>query len=121
MSPAAAPLIAIIDDDASLRLALAGLLRSLGYQGRGYGSAEDYLAAGSGGDCILTDFHMPGLSGLELMQQLRRQGCPTPVILMTARTEPGIRERALAEGAVCVLAKPFEAQQLIHCLERALA
>ncbi|MDP3859775.1 MAG: response regulator [Stagnimonas sp.] len=121
MSQAAAPLIAVIDDDESLRLALAGLLRSLGYKGRGYGSAEDYLAAATGSDCILTDFHMPGLSGLELMQQLRRDGCRTPVILMTARTEAGIRERALAEGAICVLAKPFEAEQLIRCLERALS
>lgn len=122
MPPSAAPRIAIVDDDESLRLALLGLLRSLGYRGHGYGSAEDFLAdpVGADCDCVLTDYHMPGASGLELLRRLRAAGSRTPVILMSAQTEAGLRERALAGGALCMLAKPFEAEQLIHCLGRAL-
>lgn len=121
MPLSAAPRIAIVDDDDSLRLALIGLLRSLGFQGQGYGSAEDFLADdGAGCDCLLTDYRMPGASGLDLLRRLRESGSDMPVILMSAQTEAGLRERALADGALCMLAKPFEAEQLIHCLGRAL-
>jgi FixJ family two-component response regulator len=119
----AAPLISIIDDDDSLRSALAGLVRSLGYRASDFASAEDFLDARCADDCacIVTDIQMPGLSGVELKQRLTADGCPAPVIMITARTEPGLREKAFAAGAVCVLQKPFAAEALIECLERALA
>lgn len=122
MPPDPAPLIAIVDDDDSLREALLGLLRSLGFRGRGYGSSEDFLAEARSPacDCLLTDHHLPGLSGLDLLQRLRAAGQSTPVILMTARSEAGLRERALADGALCLLIKPFAEAQLLHCLHRAL-
>jgi FixJ family two-component response regulator len=117
------PLIAIIDDDASLRLALVGLVRSLGYRATGFGSAEEFLAADNAGEsaCIVTDIQMPGLSGIELKLKLNQDGNPAPVIMITARTEQGLRDRAFASGAVCVLQKPFAAEALIACLEKALA
>lgn len=116
------PLIAIIDDDASLRLALVGLVRSLGYRADGFASAEDFLGgAWRDSACIVTDIQMSGLSGIELKQRLAAEGGVAPVIMITARTETGLHERALASGALCVLKKPFAAEALIECLDKALA
>jgi FixJ family two-component response regulator len=119
----AEPLISIVDDDDSLRTALVGLVRSLGYDARGYGSAEAFLADAKARSsaCVVTDIQMPGMSGVDLKERLDRDGSTAPVIMITARTEPGLRERATASGAVCVLQKPFAAEALIACLEKALA
>lgn len=116
-------LISIIDDDDSLRSALVGLVRSLGYEASGFANAEDFLAAGQAGRsaAIVTDIQMPGLSGIELKERLTADGCVAPVIMITARAEQGLQERAFASGALCVLKKPFAAEALIDCLERALA
>ncbi len=116
-------LISIIDDDDSLRAALVGLVRSLGYRAHGFASAEDFIAANHAdrSAAIVTDIQMPGLSGIELQQKLTAEGCVTPVIMITARGEEGLKERAFASGALCVLKKPFPAEALIDCLERALA
>lgn len=116
-------LISIIDDDDSLRTALVGLVRSLGYRADGFANAEAFLVGDQAARsaAIVTDIQMPGLSGIELKERLTAQGCDAPVIMITARTEEGLRERAFASGAVCVLKKPFTAEALIDCLERALA
>ena len=116
-------LISIIDDDDSLRSALVGLVRSLGYRASGFANAEDFLAADQAGasSAIVTDIQMPGLSGIELKERLAAQGCQAPVIMITGRAEPGLQEKAFASGALCVLKKPFAAEALIDCLERALA
>jgi FixJ family two-component response regulator len=116
------PLIAIIDDDASLRVALIGLVRSLGYRADGFASAEAFLDGDTLHDsaCIVTDIQMPGLSGIDLKQHLTEHGCLAPVIMITARTEPGLHERAAASGAMCVLRKPFATDDLVACIERAL-
>ena len=116
-------LISIIDDDDSLRTALAGLVRSLGYRARAFASAEDFLAAGAAplSACIVSDIHMPGLSGIELKQRLAQAGCVVPMIMITARSEAGLAERAIASGAFCLLQKPFAAEALIDCLDKALA
>lgn len=116
-------LISIIDDDDSLRAALVGLVRSLGYRASGFANAEDFLAADQAGAsaAIVTDIQMPGISGIELKERLTADGCAAPVIMITARAEPGLQERAFASGALCVLKKPFAAEALIDCLERALA
>lgn len=117
------PLISIIDDDDSLRTALTGLVRSLGYRASAHASAEAFLDAGEAAqsDCIVSDIHMPGLSGIELKQRLTQNGCAAPMIMITARTEAGLMERALAAGARCVLLKPFAAEAMIDCLAKALA
>lgn len=116
-------LISIIDDDASLRTALVGLVRSLGYRAESYESAESFLnaPASSGSACIVTDIQMPGLSGIDLKDQLVARGIAAPVIMITARAEAALHEKAKASGALCVLQKPFAAEALIGCLERALA
>lgn len=117
------PLVSIIDDDDSLRTALVGLVRSLGYRASGYGSAEDFLDAGDAdlSACIVTDIQMPGLSGIELKERLALAGNVAPVIMITARSERALHDRAVASGAWCVLHKPFAPDALIACLERALA
>lgn len=117
------PLVSIIDDDDSLRTALVGLVRSLGYGASGFANAEAFLAADEAhaSAAIVTDIQMPGLSGIALKARLSADGCAAPVIMITARTEPGLKERAFASGAFCVLTKPFAAEALIECLERALA
>jgi FixJ family two-component response regulator len=115
-------LIAVIDDDESFRVALVDSLSSLGYGARGFAAAEEFIA-GDGTqpyDCVITDIHMPGMSGFDLMRRLLAHHSSVPVIMITAHEEPGLEARAAAIGAVCVLRKPFEADALTHYLERAL-
>jgi FixJ family two-component response regulator len=113
-------LISIVDDDASMREALVGLVRSLGYEVRDFASAEDFLASNDLGKfaCAITDIQMPGMNGLELKRELSTRHGSLPVIMITARTEPGIEEKAMASGASCFLRKPFDAETLVNCLRR---
>lgn len=118
MSPK--PLIAIVEDDESLRPALVGLVRSMGYDGEGFDSAEAFLAsdAAQRANCLVSDFQLPGISGLDLADRLGPSGLP--VILVTARTEKSIDERAKVSGVLCLLRKPFEIDDLAGCIRRAL-
>jgi FixJ family two-component response regulator len=113
--------ISVIDDDESFRPALAEMLRSLGYCAREFASAEEFIAADGEGssDCVITDIHMPGMSGFDLKQLLAARGSTVPLIMITARAEQGLDARAAASGAVCLLRKPFETDALIVCLEKA--
>lgn len=115
-------IIAVIDDDESFRIALVGLLGSLGYEAQVFASAVEFIKRGGEGscDCIITDFKMPGMSGLDLVQLLNARGSTVPVIMVTGCSEPGLEARAAAGGAVCLLTKPFEADVLIGSLEAAL-
>ena len=116
------PLISVIDDDESLRAALVRLIRSIGYAARGFGSAEEFLASGVMADCscVVTDIQMPGMNGIELARAITGQGSTVPVIMITARTVPGLEEDALASGARCFLRKPLDTNVLVKCLEDAL-
>lgn len=113
--------IAIVDDDEAVRVALRSLLRSYGYSVQAYDSARALLAAAALPDyhCVITDLQMPGMSGIELLEQLRRDGNALPLILMTAFPEAALRRRALSGGASCFLSKPFEANALLRCLRQA--
>lgn len=113
--------IAIVDDDDAVRIGLRSLLRSYGYEADAYESALALLASGAVGDyhCIITDLQMPGMSGIELLEQLRHDGNQLPLILMTAFPEAALRKRALQGGASCFLSKPFEANELLRCLNQA--
>jgi FixJ family two-component response regulator len=114
--------IAVIDDDDSFRIALVESLSSLGYGSDGYASAEDYIGATGGRsfNCVVTDIHMPGMSGLDLMKRLATSGSTTPVVLITARSDKNLEARATAAGAACLLRKPFEINDLIKCIEGAV-
>jgi FixJ family two-component response regulator len=116
-----APLISIVDDDALARDGIGELVESLGYRAVTFNSAENFLQSGVIAEttCLITDLQMPGLNGLELQEALRSQGYQTPVILITAYPNEKHRKRALDNGAVGFLSKPFEDEALIECLTAA--
>ena len=118
----AGKVVSIIDDDASVRGAIVALVRSAGYEARGFASAVEFLASGAAESsaCIITDIQMPGMSGIELKGHLETSRLLVPVIMITARHDPGLEEAAKASGAACFLRKPFDANVLIACLEDAL-
>jgi FixJ family two-component response regulator len=114
--------ISIIDDDASVREATARLVRSLGHSAAVFSSAEEYLesAQARNSACLITDLHMPGMSGADLQNKLLTDGRRTPMIFMTAYFEEKVRDRVLSAGASGFLRKPFEDESLIACLDEAL-
>ena len=116
------PLISIIDDDRSVREATNGLVRSLGYATAVFASAEEYLQSDHvpGTSCVITDLHMPGLSGTDLQSRLIAEGRDIPVIIVTAYSDETTRAQALDAGAIAFLSKPFSEECLIECLDKAL-
>jgi FixJ family two-component response regulator len=116
-------LVAVVDDDERFRTALVESLDSYGYAARAFPSAEEFIASGAEKmcDCLITDIHMRGMSGFDLLQLLASQASKLPVIMITARAERELEAKATAAGAVCLLRKPFESSSLIGCLESALA
>jgi FixJ family two-component response regulator len=115
-------LVAVIDDDEPFRTALVEALISLGYVVRDFPSAEEFIARGGETtcDCVITDIHMPGMSGFDLKRLLAERDSNLPVIMITARADSGLDAKVKAAGAVCLLRKPFESSDLIDCLDRAL-
>ncbi|HEX3506709.1 MAG TPA: response regulator [Xanthobacteraceae bacterium] len=115
-------LISIIDDDRSVREAIQGLIRSLGYATAAFESAEEYLDSGRIDDtaCIITDLQMPGLSGIDLQRRLLADGHDTPIIFVTAFPSDRLRRHALDAGAFGFLSKPFNEASLIACIDKAL-
>jgi FixJ family two-component response regulator len=116
------PLISIVDDDASVRVAMTRLVRSLGFAVSSFESADSYLGSPQRREtsCIVSDVQMPGTNGLEMQRRLAAQNDQTPIIFITAFPENNIERRARDAGAVCFLTKPFDSAALIGCIERAL-
>jgi FixJ family two-component response regulator len=116
------PVVSMVDDDESVRSATTKLLRLNEYVVHTFASAEEFLRSPKLGDtrCLITDVRMPGISGLELQEQLIAQGRDIPIIFVTAYPEERSRERALSNGAVCFLNKPFDGLVLIRFIEQAL-
>jgi FixJ family two-component response regulator len=112
-------LIGIVDDDESVRDSISSLLRSAGYRTAVFESAEALLDSDRLGepDCLVLDIRMPGLSGLELQSQLHGMKCLTPVIFITAHSNDEARAKALEQGAVAFLDKPFNDEALLNALE----
>ena len=117
------PLISVVDDDASIRVATDSLLRARGYSVSTFASAAEFLRSRQidEASCVITDVRMPDMSGVELQTVFRNQGRCTPIIFITAFPEESARLRALQDGAVCFISKPFDAPTLIRCVEAALA
>ena len=115
--------MAVVDDDASVREALRGLLRAAGFRVDAFGSAEEFLGPHPAADtaCLVLDIRMPGMSGLEFQERLVASGSVVPIVFMTAHAEAGVRARALAHGAVRVLQKPFEEEALLEAIDQAIA
>lgn len=112
----------IVDDDESVRTALCSLVRSIGLVPHTCASVAAFFLAGgvAHADCIITDVHMPGMDGEQFQKCLVEKGCTTPLIVMTAFPDLGLRDRVLAAGAHCFLSKPFDADEMIGCIEQVL-
>lgn len=117
------PVIAIVDDDEAVRASLASLVRSLGYEARTYGSGPDFLQDSPNEDpaCMIADIQMPLMSGDQLHAELVAAGRSFPIIFMTAFPTEPVRQRVMAAGAHCCLGKPTGGDEIIRCLEKALA
>jgi len=118
------PVVFLIDDDPSVRRALARLIRSAGYQVETFGSARDFLdreAEGSGTACLVLDIRMPGLSGLDLQRELLAANATLPIIFITGHGDVPMSVKAMKAGAVDFLPKPVHEKDLLLAIEQALA
>ena len=115
-------LIVIVDDDESMQDSLQDLIESAGLEARCFGSAEEFLESGlhCQAACLITDIRMPKMSGLELQSRLKEEECSVPIIFITAHGDARMRIRAMREGAVEFLAKPFDHQLLLKRVRAAL-
>jgi FixJ family two-component response regulator len=115
-------LVAIVDDDDSVRGTLKELLRAAGFTSRTFESAEEFLGSGHQQEtaCLITDIRMPGMSGLELQARLKAEQCRIPTIFITAHGDEEMRFRALRAGAVEFLSKPFDDEVLVESVRAAL-
>lgn len=116
------PMISIVDDDSATRESLRLLLDCVGLEARDFPSSNAFLEArqSAGEDCLVLDLHMPGMSGLDLLEELRRRGDQIPVIVVTGRPSAATTARAQAAGALAVLEKPFKAAEIIELVRNAL-
>jgi FixJ family two-component response regulator len=120
--PKTQTLISVVDDDESMREAIRGLMRSLGYAAVAFASAEEFLSSCQipRTSCLITDVQMPGITGLELHHRLLAAGKIIPTILITAYPDDSARERALGDGVVSYLSKPFDENDLLTCIRSSL-
>ena len=122
MSASATRTICIVDDDAAVRDSLSLLLESGGLETRSYESADAFLLAGSQDmACLILDLHMPGLSGLELLRHLRTGGLSLPVFVVSGRRDAQLDAEIQAAGATNLLSKPYDDEQLLTLVKRAVA
>jgi FixJ family two-component response regulator len=115
-------LVAVVDDDESIRESLPDLLNEFGFATRAFSSAEEFLASGSLDQtkCLILDVVMPGMTGLDLQQQLNDRERKIPIIFITAQKDREVRDRAFEQGAVSFLFKPFSDTALLEALNKAV-
>ena len=116
------PLVSVVDDDESVRESLPEFLRQVGFAAEAFSSAAAFLESDVVAEtsCLLLDVAMPGMSGPELQQELKRRRQEIPIVFITANGDDTIRPRLLAQGAVECLFKPFSEQALLNALHTAL-
>src|SRR5882672_7222187 len=115
-------LVAVVDDDESVRMAIQSLLRSLGFRVELFASAETFLDARPDGiGCLILDVRLPGMSGLDLQRQLAAAGGGPPIVFISAHADPIAQRQALSAGALAFLRKPFPATALIDAVRAAFA
>ena len=113
------PLLSVVDDDESVRESLPDLIREFGFAARAFSSAEEFLSSGSVDEtsCLILDIAMPGMSGPELHQELKRRGEEIPTIFITGQKDETIRARVLKQGAAGFLLKPFSDAALLAAIK----
>ena len=114
--------VSVVDDDESVRESLPDLLNEFGFEACTFSSAQEFLASGclNRTGCLIVDIAMPGMTGLDLQRELQLRGHKIPIIFITAQTDGAVRARALEQGAVRVLLKPFNDTDLLAAVEAAL-
>jgi FixJ family two-component response regulator len=114
-------MIAVVDDDESVRTAIRGVLESVGFNVMPFASAEEFLARQDGSfACLISDVKMPGIDGLELQRRLARKGSDIPIIFVSGYGSELSRSSALSAGAIGFLDKPFDDNALIELVQSAL-
>lgn len=115
-------LVAVVDDDVSVRESLPDLLRELGFSARAFASAEEFLTSGSVDQtrCLLVDVAMPGMSGPDLQRELQRRRKRIPIVFITGQIDDTVRPRILEQGGAECLYKPFSEGALVGALNVAL-
>jgi len=118
----ALPLVSVVDDDESIRESLPDLLRELGFAVDVFASGEEFLASDQRQwtRCLILDVAMPGMSGIELQEELTRRGLAIPIVFITGQPDEEVRPRVLAAGAVDYLHKPFHEAALIRAVNAAV-
>ena len=116
------PVIAIVDDDESVREATVSLMKVSGFAPEAFRCANEFLESDAlrRTSCLIADVQMPGMSGIELHGRLVQSGSPIPTVLMTAYPDAKARSRALKAGVICYLTKPFSNHELLGCIRTAL-
>jgi FixJ family two-component response regulator len=122
MTPGGAPTVFVIDDDAAMRAAIRGLLKSVGLRSESYGTAEEFLRSkrSDGPSCLVLDVSLPGVSGLDFQRQLAEAGIQIPIIFITGHGDIPMTVKAMKSGAVEFLTKPFQDQDLLDAIRQAL-
>lgn len=119
---AARPLIAVVDDEESVRRALGRMLTASNFETLVFGSGREFLdsLAGRRPDCVILDYQMPGLTGRDVQRHLARAQITMPIIVVTAHDQPELREQCLADGAIAYLSKPLQRERLVAVIQRAI-
>lgn len=122
MTPAGAPVVFVIDDDASVRASIRGLLQSVGLRSETFGSPQEFLSSKrqDGPNCLVLDVRLPGVNGLDFQRQLVDAGVQIPIIFITGHADIPMTVRAMKSGAVEFLTKPFRDQDLLDAINQAL-
>jgi FixJ family two-component response regulator len=115
-------LLSVVDDDESMRDSLPDLIKEFGFAARAFSSADEFLSSGSIDEtsCLILDIAMPGMSGPELYEELKRRGREIPTIFITAQKDERIRARVFEQGAAGFLLKPFSDADLLAAIKSAL-
>jgi FixJ family two-component response regulator len=116
------PVIAIVDDDPSVRRGLERLIRSLGWKAETFASAQEFLAhpRADAPGCLVLDLQLPGLSGLDLQKQMAEVGLETPIVFLTGHGSIPASVQAMKAGAIEFLTKPFDEQDLLRAIQEAI-
>jgi FixJ family two-component response regulator len=122
MTPAGAPIVFIIDDDAGMRASIQGLLKSAGLRSESFGTAEEFLGSKrpDGPSCLILDVSLPGVSGLDFQHELADAGIQIPIIFITGHGDIPMTVKAMKSGAVEFLTKPFLDHDLLIAIHQAL-
>jgi FixJ family two-component response regulator len=120
--PNSGPIVSIVDDDKAVGNAIEVLMRSIGLVAQAFSSAEEFLRSPelSRTGCLVVDFDMPNMNGLDLHNNLSLLGKEIPTVLITAYPSDEIRARAFRAGVICYLPKPFDESDLLSCIQTAL-